>query len=58
MNSMNGWFIAVIIIYVLSLGITLGKHGKPQEGTHNFWVSLITVGIFVFLVYKAILTGF
>ena len=43
---MNGW------------GITLGKHGKPQDGTHNFWISLITVGIFIFLIYKAILTGF
>lgn len=55
---MNGWFLAVIIIYVLSLGITLGKHGKKQDGTHNFWASLITVGIFIWLMYKAIQTGF
>lgn len=58
MNNMNGWFLAVIIIYVLGLGINLGKHGKKQDGTHNFWASLITIGILLFLIFKAIQTGF
>lgn len=55
---MNGWFIALLVIYVLNLGVELGKHGKPREGKHNFWLGVVGSLIGVFLVYMAIKTGF
>ena len=38
--------IAVIVLYALSLGITLAKHGEPQS-PYNFWTSLLGVAIAV-----------
>ena len=55
---MNGWFLAVVIIYVLSLGDALAQHGKPREGKHDFWVSLVIVSLMIFLIYQAIDVGF
>ncbi len=36
--------IAVIVLYALSLGITLSKDGQPQP-PYNFWTSLLGIGI-------------
>lgn len=55
---MNGWFIAMIILYALSLGGEMSKHGQKREGTHNFYVTLVTCLVLVFIIYKAIQTGF
>lgn len=55
---MNGWFLAIIIWYTLSLSIICAKHGKPNESKYNFWSSLFTVGIMVTLTYFAIKAGF
>ena len=55
---MNGWFLALIIIYVLNLGMTLSSHGKPREGTHNFWTALLGSSIGLTLIYFAIAAGF
>jgi hypothetical protein len=41
--------VVIIVIYVLSLGISLANHGKPREGKVNFWVALVTV-VFIFLI--------
>jgi uncharacterized membrane protein len=54
---MNGWFIAYLILMTLSLGTELAKHGERREGTHNFWLTLITALIVVSIVYQAIKTG-
>lgn len=55
---MNGYFIAIIVMNVLSLGIYLGKHGEPREGTYNFWIAVISVVITLTLTYFAIKAGF
>lgn len=30
---MNGWFLAIIILYTLELGINLVKHGENIKGS-------------------------
>ena len=55
---MNGWFIALIVLYVLELGATMSKHGEPKTGKYNFWSTLITLLILMFVIVKAIQTGF
>ena len=55
---MNGWFLAVIIIYVLGLGMALNNHGEKQTGKYNFWASLFSVCLLLGLIYMAIKTGF
>lgn len=55
---MNGWFLALIIMAVLGLGIEMAQHGKKKEGKHSFWVALIAVLIQISLTYMAIQTGF
>lgn len=57
-DSVNGWFLALIILHVLSLGITLAQHGKPREGKYNFFSTLFSCGIILTLMYFAIKTGF
>lgn len=57
-DSVNGWFLALIILHVLSLGITLAQHGKPREGKHNFFSTLVSSAIIFTLMYFAIKTGF
>ena len=54
---MNGWFLAIIIIGVLSVGINLANHGKPREGNYNFWGSLFGMLLQTWLVYMAIKSG-
>lgn len=55
---MNGWFLTLIILNVLNLGVVLSKHGEPREGKHEFWSSLIGSGLTIALIYMAIYTGF
>lgn len=54
---MNGWFLAVIILGVLGVGMNLAKDGQPREGNYNFWVALIGTLIQIGLVYMAIKAG-
>lgn len=55
---MNGWFIALLVIYILELGIIMGKHGEPRTDKYNFWSSVITIVILMLIIVKAIQTGF
>lgn len=55
---MNWYFITICVVFVLSLGIELGQHGKPKEGNHSFWIALISVAIELWLIIKAIRVGF
>ena len=42
---------------ILSLGVSLCKHGEPKRGKYNFFARLIAFGITMFLYYKAGLFG-
>lgn len=42
------WFVLVLI----SLGVSVGKHGEPKEGNHNFWYSLIGTVIAFWIFYS------
>ena len=55
---MNTYFIAIVIIMVLELGLVLGKHGEERKGKHNFWIQLLASIYFIYFIYKAIQTGF
>jgi len=39
--------IILIILYCLSLGIAMSKHGQPEEGKYNFFYNLISTGIMI-----------
>lgn len=43
--------IVMIVLYAISIGITMQKHGKPKEGTESLWLSLFAVGINVAILY-------
>lgn len=55
---MNGYFIAILVIEILGLGIHLAKHGEPRNDKYNFWLSLISTAINIFLIIMAIKKGF
>lgn len=55
---MNYYFIAILIIYAMSFGISLSRNGQPREDNYNFFTSLIANIIVVVLIYFAIKTGF
>ena len=47
-----GWpQIVWIVVAAMGLGISLVKHGKMRE-PYNFWVTLISLGIEVLILYK------
>jgi hypothetical protein len=37
--------IIVIVLYALSVGVVLSRHGKPETGNHNVWSSLLTIAV-------------
>lgn len=37
--------IIMIIIFCLSLGITMAKNGQPREDKYSFFTSLVATGI-------------
>jgi hypothetical protein len=55
---MNYYFIALLILISMGLGINLARHGQPKKENYNFFTSLISVIIEVTLIYFAIKTGF
>lgn len=55
---MNYWFLALIILFVLSIGIHLAKHGEKRNEKYNFWSALMGSIIQLVLVYFAIKVGF
>lgn len=50
---MNIYIIIYLLLNALSLGITMEKHGKERTGKENFWTSLISFLIILWLLYKA-----
>ena len=55
---MNVYFIIILILDTLGLGMHLAKDGEPKEGEYNFFVSLISVILNIFLIVMAIKKGF
>lgn len=33
--------IILIVLYAMSLGTELSKHGEPRTGNHSFWSALV-----------------
>lgn len=54
---MNWYFITLAILYILQVGLHLGKHGEPREGKYNFYMSLVAATFEIWMIYKAIETG-
>lgn len=54
---MNGWTVTYLIMYALSLGIHLARHGHPRESNYNFFTALFSMIISMFILYKAGLFG-
>ncbi|MCM3109891.1 hypothetical protein [Lederbergia lenta] len=55
---MNGWFLTIIILSMLNLGIHFSNHGKKREEKYDFWSALIGFALQMLLVYMAIRSGF
>ena len=45
--------IVLLVLLVFDLGFNLGKHGEPKDGKYNFWITLLSVAIVLYLYYKA-----
>lgn len=41
-----------LLMITLSLGMTFAKHGEPKTGKENGWITLITAGVVLFILYK------
>lgn len=54
---MNGWNIAVIAMMAAGVAMSLALDGKPREGKHSFWTSLVVACINAWILYKAGLWG-
>lgn len=55
---MNIYFVIYLSLQLLGLGVELGKHGQPQKGKYNFWVTFIFRAMFTVLVYFSTKQGF
>ena len=55
---MNIYFIILILIYILNIGINIGKHEEERRAKYNMITSLIGSGIGITLLYFAVKTGF
>lgn len=45
--------IIILVIYAISLGMSLAKHGEEKKGNENFWISLLSALIMIYLMYLA-----
>lgn len=48
---MNAPQIIIVIMYALSLGIEIQRHGEPKHGRENAWVTLVVIAINLGLLY-------
>lgn len=55
---MNIYFIILILLQFMGLGIDLANHGKERIIKNNFWGNLIARIISITLLYFAVKTGF
>lgn len=43
--------LTILTIALLGLGIAAGKHGQPETGKHNFFLTLFSNAIVIWLLY-------
>ena len=43
--------ITMIVLYALSLVITVSQHGQPKTGNHNIFLSMVGAGIGLGIMY-------
>lgn len=56
---MNIWFLIMIIIQALGVGIHLSRQGEEIKGRkYNFFAQLFASAVSLTLIYMAIKTGF
>ena len=55
---MNIYFIILMVLQCMGLGIDLARHGKERTVKENFWSNLIARIISITLLYFAVETGF
>lgn len=55
---MNIYFIILMVLQCMGLGIDLARHGKERTVKENFWSNLIARIISITLLYFAVKTGF
>lgn len=55
---MNYYFIGLLILYAMNLGIVLSRHGQIKVEKYNCFYTFIATIIEVTLIYFAIKTGF
>jgi hypothetical protein len=53
---MNWWFITIIALGAISLGISVGKHGQTRK--YDGWANLIGYVLEIIMIYFAIKRGF
>ena len=49
---MNWQQIVVIVWLSMAVGIGLVQNGKPKQGYNNFWIDLLSVGLFGYLLWS------
>ncbi len=43
--------VTMAIFFAIEFGFQIARHGKPREGEHNFFTSMIATGLVVWLLY-------
>ena len=51
MENLNNGEIALLLLLLAELCLTAYLHGKPKDGNHNFFVTLVSV-ILAIMLYK------
>jgi len=47
-----GWpQIVIIVLLAMDVGLYLANHGKDKIGKYNFWIALISDGIFATILW-------
>ena len=49
---MNWPQITIIVLWAIGAYEALIDHGKPKDGKHNFYVTLASTGIGIFVLYS------
>lgn len=55
---MNIYFIVLVVLQLLGLGVLMGKHGEPRTDKYNFYMGVLNFTFITWIVYKAIEVGF
>ena len=49
---MSIYAIIYLVLSAIGLLIAANKHGKAEKETHNFWVTLISTSLVIWLLYS------